>query len=47
MLFRSDRLELLAGSLLELVAGCRFDLIVTNPPFVLTPPAVQSTIRRF
>ena len=31
-----DRLELLAGSLLEPVAGRRFDLIVTNPPFVLT-----------
>lgn len=36
-----DRLELLAGSLLESVAGRRFDLIVTNPPFVLTPPAVR------
>ena len=36
-----DRLELLAGSLLEPVAGRRFDLIVTNPPFVLTPPAVR------
>ena len=36
-----DRLELLAGSLLEPVASRRFDLIVTNPPFVLTPPAVR------
>ena len=36
-----DRLELLAGSLLEPVVGRRFDLIVTNPPFVLTPPAVR------
>lgn len=36
-----DRLELLQGSLLEPVAGRRFDLIVSNPPFVLTPPAVH------
>lgn len=36
-----DRLELLTGSLLEPVVGRRFDLIVTNPPFVLTPPAVR------
>ena len=35
------RLELLRGSLLEPVAGRRFDLIVSNPPFVLTPPAVR------
>ena len=34
------RLELLQGSLLEPVAGRRFDLIASNPPFVLTPPAV-------
>ncbi|CAM2989939.1 methyltransferase [Actinomyces slackii] len=37
----ADRLELLAGSLLEPVAGRRFDLIATNPPFVLTPTAVR------
>ena len=36
----SGSLELLRGSLLEPVAGRRFDLIVSNPPFVLTPPAV-------
>ncbi|WP_167202993.1 methyltransferase [Actinomyces respiraculi] len=36
-----DRLELRQGSLLEPVAGRRFDLIVSNPPFVLTPPAVR------
>ena len=37
----SGRLELLHGSLLESVAGRRFDLIASNPPFVLTPPAVR------
>lgn len=36
-----DRVELLAGSFLEPVAHRRFDLIATNPPFVLTPPAVR------
>lgn len=35
------RLELLAGSFLEPVAALRFDLIATNPPFVITPPAVR------
>ena len=35
------RLELRRGSLLQPVAGRRFDLIVSNPPFVLTPPAVR------
>ena len=29
------------GSLFEPVAGEAFDLIVSNPPFVLTPPAVR------
>ncbi|WP_311359106.1 transferase [Actinomyces oris] len=37
----TGRLELLCGSLLEPVAGRRFDLIASNPPFVLTPPAVR------
>ena len=37
----AGRLELLRGSLLEPVAGRRFDLIVSNPPFVLPPPAVR------
>ncbi|MDU0348892.1 methyltransferase, partial [Actinomyces sp. MRS3W] len=37
-----DRLELRAGSFLEPVAGERFDLIATNPPFVITPPAVRA-----
>lgn len=31
------RVELLHGSLLEPVAGRRFDLVVSNPPFVITP----------
>ena len=30
-------LELRAGNMLEPVAGQRFDLIVSNPPFVITP----------
>jgi methylase of polypeptide subunit release factors len=33
-----DGVEFLAGSLLEPVAGRRFDLIVSNPPFVIAPP---------
>ena len=37
----AGHLELLRGSLLEPVAGRRFDLIASNPPFVLTPPAVR------
>ena len=37
----SGSLELLRGSLLEPVAGRRFDLIASTPPFVLTPPAVR------
>ena len=37
----SGSLELLRGSLLEPVAGRRFDLVASNPPFVLTPPAVR------
>lgn len=36
-----QRVELLAGSLTEPLAGRRFDLVVTNPPFVLTPPSVR------
>ena len=37
----AGHLELLHGSLLEPVAGRRFDPIASNPPFVLTPPAVR------
>lgn len=39
-LWREDgtpRVRLLHGSLLEPVAGEKFDLIVSNPPFVITP----------
>jgi methylase of polypeptide subunit release factors len=32
-----DRVSLLLGSLLEPVAGELFDLVVSNPPFVITP----------
>jgi len=32
-----DRVSLRCGSLLEPVAGERFDLVVSNPPFVITP----------
>ena len=32
-----DAVELLCGDLLEPVAGREFDLIVSNPPFVLSP----------
>lgn len=32
-----DRIEFREGSLYEPVAGERFDLIVSNPPFVITP----------
>lgn len=46
-----DRVSLLHGSLLEPVAGQSFDLVVSNPPFVITPrssgetPADQFTYR--
>ncbi|GAA1346976.1 DUF7059 domain-containing protein [Falsarthrobacter nasiphocae] len=33
----APRVRLLAGSLLEPVAGEQFDLVVSNPPFVITP----------
>ncbi len=33
-----DRVELREGSLYEPVAGERFDLIVSNPPYVMAPP---------
>ncbi|WP_324650389.1 DUF7059 domain-containing protein [Georgenia sp. H159] len=35
-------LELREGSLLEPVRGERFDLVVSNPPFVITPPAAHA-----
>ena len=34
-----DALDLRLGSMLEPVAGERFDLVVSNPPFVITPRA--------
>jgi len=34
---RDPRLDLRQGSLLEPVAGDSFDLVVSNPPFVITP----------
>ena len=37
----SARVQLRQGNLLEPVAGQRFDLIVSNSPFVITPPSVR------
>jgi hypothetical protein len=37
------RVTLLAGSLLEPVSGVEFDLIVSNPPFVITPRTADET----
>lgn len=37
------RLTLLQGSLLEPVAGQQFDLVVSNPPFVITPRTAGET----
>lgn len=37
----SVRVQLRQGNLLEPVAGQRFDLIVSNSPFVITPPSVR------
>lgn len=39
-----DRVELLYGSLLEPVAGREFDLIVSNPPFVITPRTTGASV---
>jgi methylase of polypeptide subunit release factors len=38
--------ELRLGSLYEPVAGERFDLIVTNPPYVISPPAPERLVYR-
>ncbi|WP_104053073.1 MULTISPECIES: methyltransferase [unclassified Arthrobacter] len=44
----ADRVELRAGSLLEPVAGEQFDLVVSNPPFVITPrPRCEDPEDRF
>lgn len=37
-------LDLREGSLFEPVAGERFDVIVANPPFVITPPSARATV---
>uniref|UniRef100_UPI00289EF728 DUF7059 domain-containing protein n=1 Tax=Arthrobacter sp. TaxID=1667 RepID=UPI00289EF728 len=38
-----QRIDLRLGSMLEPVAGERFDLVVSNPPFVITPRSEQET----
>ena len=38
-----DRIDLRLGSLLEPVAGRQFDLVVSNPPFVITPRTGDGT----
>lgn len=38
-----DRVSLRCGSLLEPVAGQSFDLVVSNPPFVITPRSGEET----
>ncbi|NKX53417.1 DUF7059 domain-containing protein [Arthrobacter mobilis] len=38
-----DRVSLRLGSLLEPVAGEQFDLVVSNPPFVITPRSAADT----
>lgn len=39
-------LDLRSGSLFEPVAGERFDLIVTNPPYVMSPPEMCKLLYR-
>ena len=38
-----DRVTVVAGNMLEPVAGQRFELVVTNPPFVIAPAASTTT----
>jgi methylase of polypeptide subunit release factors len=40
-------LDLRLGSMLEPVAGERFDLVVSNPPFVITPRVPSSALPRY
>ena len=40
----TGRVELREGSMLEPVAGERFDLVVSNPPFVITPRAAGGAL---
>ena len=42
-----ERFTLRQGSLLEPVAGEEFDLVVSNPPFVITPRTGESETDRF
>ncbi|MGJ9402965.1 DUF7059 domain-containing protein [Arthrobacter sp. KK5.5] len=43
-----DRVDLRLGSLLDPVAGEQFDLVVSNPPFVITPhPAGEFDAERY
>ena len=41
-----DRVEVRAGSLFEPVADERFDLVVTNPPFVISPATAERLVYR-
>jgi hypothetical protein len=43
---RVDAVEQREGSLWDAVAGERFDLIVTNPPFVISPPGTEQLVYR-
>jgi methylase of polypeptide subunit release factors len=40
-----ERIDLRAGNLFEPVAGEKFDLIVSNPPFVISPESAQGAGR--
>jgi len=42
----TEGLELREGSLFEPVAGERFDLVVTNPPFVISPASGERLVYR-
>ena len=42
----ADRVEVRDGSLYEPVAGETFDLIATNPPFVVSPPGADVLVYR-
>lgn len=41
--FPERRIDLRLGSMLEPVAGERFNLVVSNPPFVITPRPLEET----
>jgi methylase of polypeptide subunit release factors len=42
----ADRIEVREGSFFEPVAGERFDLVVTNPPFVISPATGERLVYR-